>query len=552
MATSSLNAILISANSGLRAAQIGLDVVSRNVANASTPGYTRKSVPLENRVVGGEGQGVKTGEIERSVNLGLMREIRRGLSSSEALRARDEFLSRLELAFGAPGDETSVSALLGRLGDSFRTLVAQPDSATARQTVLARADALARSANQLSDTIQSLRLDADQTIAAAVDDVNTMLTQVDELNRQIVSARGLQQSTADLEDKRDVLLDRLSKELDINYFTRDSGDVWILTGAGRFLLDGDPHTLSFNGVSAINASMTYAGGGLAGLELDGVDITGELSGGRVKGLFDVRDDVMADAQIQLDELSARVAQNFALSDLDLFDYAARQTVVTGRTAAVAASAGATTFDVSSAASLAIGMQFRFANHSTTYTITNIAGTTITFTPAAGTGTGLAVDVPLGEAVIFAEPPGAASIGFSTAMAVNPTVIAEPWRLRDGTSVATEGTIAHANAIPRAIVDMFEEVQAFTASAGLGASITLAGYANALISFQAGLRASAQDSLGAQDALNSQLQNRFVSDSGVNVDAELALMIEIQNAYAASAKVINATREMFDELLKLGA
>ena len=551
MSTASLNAILIAANSGLRASQVGLDVVSRNVANASTPGYTRKTVPLENRVVGGEGQGVFTGEIERSVNVGLMREVRRGMSIGEALRAKEDFLGRLELAFGAPGDETSISSQVARLGDAFRALSAQPDSATSQQTVLSRADALARSANALSDTIQNLRLEADQTIGTAVDGINTMLGQIDELNRQIVQATGLQQTSADLEDKRDGLLDKLSKELDINYFQRDNGEVWILTGAGRFLLDSSPHTLSFNGVSAINPSMTYAGGTLAGVQLDGVDITTELSGGRLKGLLDVRDDVMADAQTQLDELTARIAQNFALSDLDLFDYASTETVVTGRTATALATAGSTTFTVSSAAGLGLGMQFRFANHSTTYTVTGIAGTTITLTPAAGTGTGLSVDVPAATAVIFADPPGVASVGYSKVMDVNPTVEAQPWRLRDGTSAAAPGTIANDNTIPRAIIDMFEEAQAFTASAGLGASLTIGGYANALISFQSGLRGSAKDSLGAQDALNTQLQNRFASDSGVNVDAELALMIEIQNAYAASAKVINATREMFDELLKLG-
>jgi len=297
--------------------------------------------------------------------------------------------------------------------------------------------------------------------------------------------------------------------------------------------------------------MTYAGGTLAGVQLDGVDITTELNGGRLKGLLDVRDDVMADAQTQLDELTARIAQNFALSDLDLFDYAATETVVTGRTATALATAGSTTFTVSSAAGLGLGMQLRFANHSTTYTVTGIAGTTITLIPAAGTGTGLSVDVPATTAVIFADPPGVASVGYSKVMDVNPTVEAQPWRLRDGTSAGAPGTIANDNTIPRAIIDMFEEAQAFTASAGLGASLTIGGYANALISFQSGLRASAKDSLGAQDALNTQLQNRFASDSGVNVDAELALMIEIQNAYAASAKVINATREMFDELLKLG-
>ena len=260
MALSTLSSILAAANSGLRASQVGLDVVSRNVANASTVGYTRKSVPLESLVVGGQGQGVRTGEVERVVNASLMKEIRKGLSTGEALRAREDFLARLELAFGTPGDESSISAMLGQVGDAFRGLVAQPESAVQRQTVLAKAAQFARSANDLNDTIQNLRLDAEQQVKGAVDGINTVLGQIDELNRQIIQARAQQQSTADLQDKRDVLLDKLGKELDITSFERDSGEIWIMTGAGRQLLDGDPHSLSFNANSAINASMTYAGG----------------------------------------------------------------------------------------------------------------------------------------------------------------------------------------------------------------------------------------------------------------------------------------------------
>ena len=122
-------------------------------------------------------------------------------------------------------------------------------------------------------------------------------------------------------------------------------------------------------------------------------------------------------------------------------------------------------------------------------------------------------------------------------------------MRDGTSVASIGAVAQDNTIPRAVLDAFDRVQPFTAAAGLGQASTLTGYAGALITAQAGARAVERDSLSSQEALNGQIENRFKSDSGVNIDHELALMIEIQNSYAASARVIQAVRDMFDELLR---
>jgi flagellar hook-associated protein 1 FlgK len=546
----SISSILAAANSGLRASQTRLDIVSRNVANASTEGYTRKSVDLTNLVVGGSGQGVITGDVVRNVNKALMREIREGYSIGEARATEDDFLARLELAFGAPQDETSVATFLSRLSNSFRQLTSQPDSTTVQQDVITKAQDLARSVNDLSDAIQALRLEAELAIDSAIGEINTALNTIADINNQIIQARGLNEGTADLEDKRDLLLDNLSKLIDITTYERSNGSVWVLTGSGHQLVDAETSELEFNPKSGMNASMTYAGGQLTGVEIDGNDITADIGNGKLRGLFNVRDDLLVEAQTQLDELSARIAQNFALSDLDLFDYAVTETVVTGRTATAAAAAGATTFTVSSAVGLAIGMQFRFSGHATTYEISNIAGATITFAPAAGSGTSLDTAIALGESVIFADAPTSNSIGYSTIMSVNATVEAQTWRLRDGTSAAAASTTVFDNTIPRGIVDFFEDIQIFSSGTGLGDEMTLTAYAGAIITYQGSARANKQDLLATQTALNDQLLARHRSETGVNVDRELALMIEIQNAYQASARIITVARDMYDELLNM--
>lgn len=548
MSLAFLSGIMTSATSGMRAAQAQLDIVSRNVSNAGTAGYTRKEVPLQTVIGNGAAFGVTTAEVRRSVSQSLLQELRTGTSSAAALRIAEDYLGRLELAFGAPGDGSSIATTLGNIGDSFRNLASEPNSATLQQQALLRAGNFASAVNALSETIQSFRSDADASIANAVETFNSTLQQIGEVNRSITQLRGLGRSAADLEDRRDALLRTVSELIDIRTFERSSGEIVVTTRSGRELLDAGVSQLSFNPNPVISPDMAYSDGDLSGVLLDGVDISNELSGGKLRGLLDIRDRTMVDAQERLDELTARVAQNMALCDLDLFSYGTIRNVVTSATATATVAKGGTTLSVSSAAGLAVGMNLRFANHPTTYAVTAIVGTNVTIAPASGAVTGVDVEIPTGTRMVFAEQPGTARVGFSRTVTVNPAVTAAPWRLRDGTSAASIGSLAQDNTIARAIVDSFERVQPFSPGGGQGGSLTLTAYAGSLIVAQSTARAGAKESLDARERLNEQFEQRFSSESGVNVDRELALMMEIQNSYAASAKVIQATRELMDALL----
>jgi flagellar hook-associated protein 1 FlgK len=546
MSLALLSAIMTSSTSGMRAAQVQLDIVSRNVSNANTEGYTRKEAPLQTLVGDTSAYGVTTGEVRRSVSQSLVQEIRTGTSIASALRTTEDYLGRLELAFGSPGDGASIAVTLGKLGDSFRALVTEPSSATLQQQTMLRAGNFATGVNALSDTIQAFRVDADTSMSNAITSANAMLREIDGINRSITQLRGIGKGSADLEDRRDTLLKKLADLIDIRTFERGTGEIVVTTRTGRELLDAEIGQLSFNPNPAISPDMDYSDGDLSGIILDGIDISSELTGGRLRGLLDVRDTIMASAQDQLDELTARVAQNFALCDLDLYSYGSLRPVVTSATATATMAKSGTTLQVSSAAGLSVGMNLRFANHPTTYVVSAISGTTVTIAQATGAATGAEVEVPSGTKMVFAAQPDTAAVGYARTVKVNPAVTAQPWRLRDGTSVAAIGSLPQASEIPRAVIDSFERVQPFTSNSGL----TLTAYVGSLIVSQSTARAGAKDALSAREALNEQFDQRFSADSGVNVDSELALMVEIQTSYAASAKVLQATRQLMDELLQV--
>lgn len=465
----SLSVALNAAVSGLKATQAGIEVTSRNISNTATPGYTRKHLPQETLVIGGQGAGVWLGEVERNVSAQMQRDIRGNNTKTDLLAVQSDYLDRLQTLLGQPGEANSLGNLAGNLGDAFRQLSTSPDVLTAQTTVISRAEQFADGLNQLADGVQALRTEAEQAIDATVESINSDLAAIYDLNKLIASRRAVGDSTADLEDKRDGFINNISKNIDINYFTRENGEIWMMTQSGRPLLDTAVQELSFNAVPQVSAGLAYPAtldGVMSGLD----DITLDIRGGKLKGLLELRDTILPQAQLQLDSYAATVTQLFTAQNIRLFD-----------------DSGAA------------------------------------FLPANTTG-------------------------FANRISVNAAVISDPWRTRDGTVVAAESANKGDATLPLAIVDMFEQLQTFPATTGLGTSFTIAGYAASFVTFQGTQSANMTDKYNNQSTLTEALQARFDNDTGVNSDQEMATLIELQAAYAANARMITAVRDMFDILI----
>ena len=98
-----LYGVMRNAMGGLAASQAGLDVVSRNVANASTAGYTKQRLNQTVADNGGAAYGVRVGEVSRVYSQQLVAQLRGELSGAGYTDTRQSYLERLEIAFGAPG-----------------------------------------------------------------------------------------------------------------------------------------------------------------------------------------------------------------------------------------------------------------------------------------------------------------------------------------------------------------------------------------------------------------------------------------------------------------
>lgn len=296
----SLTQALNSAISGLNTAQARIAITSSNVANVNTEGYSRKIAGQEALTLNGVGAGVQIGDVTRNVNQGLLTELRGQLSVAGTASVRDDFYQRIQTLFGTPQSSSSVSQRISDMADAFEQLNDTPEQNSPKVQVIATAQQVVNSFDNLSSQIQKLRGEADDKISNDVDSANTLLGQISKLNSDIVRMNNLDQPTTELRDQRDQKVNQLSKLMNITTYTRGDGSMVIYTGNGtRPLLDRTPAKLTFNSTTGYEPGTSGSS-----ISLDGVDISSEIQQGELRGLLDLRDKDLPQLNDQINELAS--------------------------------------------------------------------------------------------------------------------------------------------------------------------------------------------------------------------------------------------------------
>jgi len=309
-----LTQALRTARSGLLVNQQTLDVVANNIANVNSEGYSRKIVNTETRVLNGVASGVQISEITRRVDEGLLKNIRIELAELNKFTVQDDFFARTQDLFGKPGENSSLSHLFENFTSALELLAVSPDKSLGQAEVVRRAQDVTFALQNMSETIQELRQQADVAIADTVTEMNKIVASIDQLNEDIITNGSVGRDVTDLKDQRDQRIDRLSELVDIRFFFRSDGDVVVFTSGGRTLVDTIPPKITHSAASSVSASTTKNEGDFTGIFVGTIvarnDITDELRGGQLKGLVDLRDDILANMQSQLDEFAAEMRDVF--------------------------------------------------------------------------------------------------------------------------------------------------------------------------------------------------------------------------------------------------
>lgn len=611
--TSALNTALF----GIRHNQRQIDVTAANVANADTVGYTAKSIQAEVYFdSAGNVSGLVSSEVIRQVDEQIQASYFASLADNKYAEQIANFTSRLDGLLGRLDDGSGLGVLATNFSNSLSALVNNPSSNTAQKDVVAAADALARQLNRSYASISELRQDADNSLQSQAEDVNDLLRNIKDIDDEIVDARAHGVGTAALEDQRDRYVEQLSGFLDVRVDKTSNGTLKITTQNGQQLYaDNRVSTLSFE--TTPNLQPGAVGAGIIVTTPGGTkyDLAAASSSGSIVALTQLRDDVLVEAQSQLDTVAAEMS--LALSNVNVASQSATVGAESGFTLDLAAlqsgntvslsyvdSAGKTqnvTFvavkdasllpldnsataraddtvygiDISSGNTADYVTQIIAALSATdlnvsddgsgklqvlgdTATSTSVSSLTanVTVTDDTDQGLGLAVfvDKRAGEELFTdALEKGGQRTGYAGSIAVSSALLADSSQLVTYKTIPAPNSSndsARAEFLRDALSDKGTK---FDPSAGIGSASTpfegsILSYINQVISYQGNQASDAKAYSEAKQSLTSNLAVRYEESYSVDVDAEMAFMIQLQNAYAANARVMQTINELFDSLL----
>lgn len=297
--------------SALLAFQQALKTTGNNVSNANTPGYSRERVDLTTRpatqtTIGSIGNGVQISDIKRLYDELASGRVRDATSSKNQLDTYHSLASQLDNLIGS--SSSGLSSAMQSFFNSIQGVANDPSSITSRQNMLSQAQALVDGFHSYAGQLSTMQSDINSQLSSGVSQVNTLAQNLADINKQIVSSQATNNSgSADLLDKRDQLLQELSQYVSVKTVTQDNGAMNVFVGSGQPLVVGDRAqqlgTIS-NAYNPQRLEVTYKSGSSSSV------ISKQLTGGKIGGLIQARQEIVDRAQNKLGQLAASLASDF--------------------------------------------------------------------------------------------------------------------------------------------------------------------------------------------------------------------------------------------------
>lgn len=484
----SLSSTLSNALSGLTASARRADTVSSNIANAMTEGYGTRRLETGTRILGGDGSGVRVLGVIRQEDAILTGQRRLASANLGADQSNVAFATRLETLIGTPDQSGSLSARIADFEASLVTASNAPWNTTGLTGAVRSAESLVGTINTISNGIQDERQRADAAIGRAVDQINTALQSLADLNKRILSAQPNSGEMAALFDAQSQLVDEISPMIPLQSRRENNGTLQLYSSDGNSLLSYRAAVLDFDAAPGMDPFLSLANGNLSGLTLDGRPLRLEGSnpafeGGQLSALFNIRDTLGPEAQARIDAVARDLSERFDQAGFD-------QSVAVGD-------------------------------------------------PGLFTDTGNLVD-SMNE------------IGLAGRLRINAAVLPEQggavWRLRDGIGAATEGATGNSSFLTAQIEALSE--RRLTLSGGFTPTArSLSDLSAETLSLAGITRINAETALSQSTNLHTVLTTSELA-AGVDTDDELQRLLKIEQAYAANARVISVAEELMDELMRI--
>ncbi|MCW2284650.1 flagellar hook-associated protein 1 FlgK [Rhodoblastus acidophilus] len=478
----------LATNAGLQA------VVARNVSNAQNKtGYVSAKVANVVTVYGGAGV---IQSVRNLTSASLFNAMLSGTSSSAAAQALSDGVTLLQKTAADATTTTdsttaaqSPSTLLQALTSALQTYSSSPSNASAAAAVVTAADRLVNGLNDATTVTQNVRKTADQNMATSVGTINTLLTQFQSVNSVIVQGTASGADITDALDERDTILQSLSKEIGITTVGNSNGSMSIYTDSGVTLFETTPRDVSMQATTAYSASTTGAAVYVDGVPVTGANAVMPIQSGALAGYAQLRDTIAPTYQSQLDALAGGLINAFAETNQS----------TGGQLAGLFTYSGGPALPGSTA-------------------IPGLAGDISVSTavdPAQGGSYNLIRDGGINGAAYVQNTTGAS--GYNAALLADITAISASQTFPSGTALSTANSVKT--------------------------------YASESASWLNAQYQTTSNDATYQATLLSQASQALSNATGVNIDSQMSMMLEYENSYQASAKLISTINNMFGALLQ---
>jgi flagellar hook-associated protein 1 FlgK len=431
--------------------------------------------------------GVGLHNVTRTVNSALTAELRAATSQMSDAKTRAQFLDSMQDLVGLPGEVGALTTVLADFKTKLLSAASRPDDEIRLTQVADAAVALATKLNSVSDAVQSARTEADTAIANDIATLNAQLETVATLNRKITVLEAQGADASSLKDERQLAVDRISVLVPVKSVERQNGQLALFTAAGAVLLDGtEPVSLSFSPKGLVTAEMQVSSGALGLLSQNGVPLS--------------------ESQISL-FAGGTLAARFAIRDelgpqfqmeLDGLAYDLHQRLA----------------DPSTDATIAPDMPGLFTDQGNRATLANM--------------TGLASRLSVNGAVLPAEG-------------------GDLWKMRSGMG-AGDPSAAGNTVYLNAVIDALDAKSTVGNSSLFEGTASLETRFTGVESLVALRRVDAETNVTLTSSRTDALHTQVLA-LGVDSDAEMQMLLQYEQAYAANARVIQAIDEMISQILR---
>ncbi len=299
--------------SGLNVSKKALETTGHNISNANTEGYSRQRVLQEANFPNTKdglnaGTGARVKSVHRIHDQHVEKRLIKATTDFEYFKERSAQLEQIENIFNEI-DSEGLHNIINTFYNSFRELANQAENETIRSVVRDKANLVVRDFRRIAETLEDVSRTIDKKIETEVSEINSLLSQVANLNRKIRSLEASGDETGDLRDQRDKAVLELSKTFKLHTYEDNKGRYMLeVDGLGTLVSAAEIQALKVGTVSKEESANNLA----SSVEIyfasrPTSSISSRFKGGRMHSLLAIRNVDLKEMREKIDSVAFEFA-----------------------------------------------------------------------------------------------------------------------------------------------------------------------------------------------------------------------------------------------------